>query len=371
VDVSPAVDGNDVSDAPDDGSDDADVPPGDEEGEFPAGDADETEQSADQDETIAESDTDSVAPVTEETTADAENDSTGEVTGESATSIGSEATTGTPIEAVEQDPVSAAEAVEGATSEAHEAESESVAVASATGDTTVERPVDSSPAPGAAPIGANSIADESPTEPGTESAETAARVVEEDRETTVVEESGARADVEPEAVAEDVEPELEVEDEESGDETRSMQVLEFLLSGSTYAVTIGEVGAIVEMKEITRYPRGPDAVDGVTDLRGEITAVLDPKRLLDIETDDGPSDEDYIVVLDRSEDKQKVAIRVDEVVRVETYSADRLDRNGDLQSLEVESLDANMIEGIVHKDVEAGVELVPWLNIDAIVDNVD
>jgi purine-binding chemotaxis protein CheW len=161
------------------------------------------------------------------------------------------------------------------------------------------------------------------------------------------------------------------DDDDAGSrDGNTLQVLEFALSGATYAVTIGEVGAIVEMKEITRFPRGPGGVDGVTDLRGEITAVLDPKQLLDIPTDEGPTADDYIVVLERDGEKQKVAIRVDEVVRVETYPDDRIDHNGDLQSLEVESLAENMVDGIVHKESEAGVELVPWLNIDAMVANV-
>jgi chemotaxis signal transduction protein len=164
----------------------------------------------------------------------------------------------------------------------------------------------------------------------------------------------------------------EVDDGGDRDE-ETLQVLEFALSEDPYAVTIGEVGAIVEMKQITRFPRGPDAVDGVTDLRGEITAVLDPKRLLDIETDDGPSTEDYIVVLDRTGDKQKVAVRVDDVIRVQRYAESDVDRNGDLETLETDSLDAEMIDGVLYKDDDGNeaVDLVPWLNIDTIVDNVD
>jgi len=165
----------------------------------------------------------------------------------------------------------------------------------------------------------------------------------------------------------------EVDDGDDREEEETLQVLEFVLSGDPYAVTIGEVGAIVEMKQITRFPRGPDAVDGVTDLRGEITAVLDPKRLLDVEIDDGPSTEDYIVVLDRTGDKQKVAIRVDDVIRVQRYAESDVDRNGDLDTLETDSLDAEMIDGVLHKDADGNeaVDLVPWLNIDTIVDNVD
>jgi hypothetical protein len=30
-----------------------------------------------------------------------------------------------------------------------------------------------------------------------------------------------------------------------------------------------------------------------------------------------------------------------------------------------------MIDGIIHKEGDVGVELVPWLNIEAIVDNVE
>lgn len=176
-------------------------------------------------------------------------------------------------------------------------------------------------------------------------------------------------ETQPEAAEE---PGEETEEGDDRDE-ETLQVLEFVLSEDPYAVTIGEVGAIVEMKQITRFPRGPDAVDGVTDLRGEITAVLDPKRLLDIETDDGPSTEDYIVVLDRTGDKQKVAVRVDDVIRVQRYAESDVDRNGDLETLETDSLDAEMIDGVLYKDADGNeaVDLVPWLNIDTIVDNVD
>jgi hypothetical protein len=30
-----------------------------------------------------------------------------------------------------------------------------------------------------------------------------------------------------------------------------------------------------------------------------------------------------------------------------------------------------MVDGIIHKDIEDGIELVPWLNIDAIVEGVE
>jgi purine-binding chemotaxis protein CheW len=191
--------------------------------------------------------------------------------------------------------------------------------------------------------------------------------------TTEAETAGGAVADEPtasEATAEAVEDD-DGDEATGGRDESTLQVLEFVLTGATYAVTIGEVGAIVEMKDITRFPRGPGPVDGVTDLRGEITAVLDPKRLLDVETNGGPSRDDYIVVLDRTEDKQKVAIRVDDVVRVEKYVEHRIDRNGDLSRLEVDSLEANMVDGIIHKDIEDGIELVPWLNIDAIVEGVE
>ncbi|WP_255767467.1 chemotaxis protein CheW [Haladaptatus halobius] len=40
--------------------------------------------------------------------------------------------------------------------------------------------------------------------------------------------------------------------------------------------------SIVEVKKGTRIPRTPDSIEGVMDLRGETTAIIDPKKFLSV-----------------------------------------------------------------------------------------
>jgi len=60
------------------------------------------------------------------------------------------------------------------------------------------------------------------------------------------------------------------------------QVLEFKLGTETYCVDIDYVTEIVDAGELTELPNAPNYVDGVMDLRGRTTAIVDPKEIFDI-----------------------------------------------------------------------------------------
>lgn len=154
-------------------------------------------------------------------------------------------------------------------------------------------------------------------------------------------------------------------------------VVEFALGGERCAIDIATVDSIVEPKQVTRVPRAPDAVDGVMDLRGETTAVVDPRAFLSIE---GRTGEQNILVLDRADDKQKIGIRVDEVTEVATYRDDQVDRNGDLAGIQSHAIETELVRGVIRKplvDDEAesdevdDVQLLLWLDIDHLIDAVD
>ncbi|MFB6112550.1 MAG: chemotaxis protein CheW [Halodesulfurarchaeum sp.] len=152
-------------------------------------------------------------------------------------------------------------------------------------------------------------------------------------------------------------------------------VVEFHLGTERCAIDTTAVDGIVEMKQITRVPRAPDAVDGVMDLRGETTAVVNPKSFLSVGE---RTAEQNVLVLDREEDKQKIGIRVDGVCEVTSYSESRLDPSAQLGELDSRAVEDDLVKGIIRKpvgdvdddDTPDEVTLVLWLSIERLVSRI-
>lgn len=154
------------------------------------------------------------------------------------------------------------------------------------------------------------------------------------------------------------------------DSESTIQMLEFYLNENRYAIEIDRISAIVEMKDITRFPRGPTAIDGVTDLRGEITGVLDPTTMLDVEHNE-LSDNQYIVVLERDDDKQKLGVRVTDVSQAVTYHDSQIDETGSVMDAAGDH-QHECVRGIIKKqDDDDRTTLVAWLDIDELIANID
>lgn len=154
------------------------------------------------------------------------------------------------------------------------------------------------------------------------------------------------------------------------DSESTIQMLEFYLNENRYAIEIDRISAIVEMKDITRFPRGPTAIDGVTDLRGEITGVLDPTTMLDVEHNE-LSDDQYIVVLERDDDKQKLGVRVTDVSQAVTYHDSQIDETGSVMDAAGDH-QHECVRGIIKKqDDDDRTTLVAWLDIDELIANID
>ncbi|MBX0294738.1 chemotaxis protein CheW [Haloarcula nitratireducens] len=84
-------------------------------------------------------------------------------------------------------------------------------------------------------------------------------------------------------------------EEEGGQKEEMVRVLEFALGEEHYCLDIEYVEEIVKRDAVTRVPNTPDYVEGVVDLRGQITTILDPKRMMDIDAD---GEKNLIVVFD-------------------------------------------------------------------------
>ncbi|WP_222919430.1 chemotaxis protein CheW [Natrinema sp. SYSU A 869] len=110
-------------------------------------------------------------------------------------------------------------------------------------------------------------------------------------------------------------------DSDTGDGEDEL-LLQFLFVGlgeHRLALPVDAVRTITEPPaELTRVPRSPPAIEGLMDLRGEITAVIDPR--VHFPVTESRTGRERLLVLDRASDQQSVAIRVDEVMGVESLS---------------------------------------------------
>lgn len=121
--------------------------------------------------------------------------------------------------------------------------------------------------------------------------------------------------------------------------------------------------------DVTDVPRSPAAVEGVTDLRGEVTAVIDPRVYFP--TDVEPADAQRLLVLDRPDDDQPAALRVDTVHQVESVpesdvlSAADVD-DADLRELAIpeNALEHPLLCAIVRKEERVGVGVEDVLPTD-------
>jgi purine-binding chemotaxis protein CheW len=132
------------------------------------------------------------------------------------------------------------------------------------------------------------------------------------------------------------------------------QVLEFELGEETYCVSIDYVTEIVDVGELTAVPNAPRHVEGVMDLRGRTTSIINPKVVFDITSDRAPQ---RIIVFDPeiSEEEGAIGWLVDEVDQVSTLDPENVDQSPG-------SKQAESIEGIVKRD--AGFMI--WVNPTAI-----
>jgi len=132
------------------------------------------------------------------------------------------------------------------------------------------------------------------------------------------------------------------------------QVLEFQLGDETYCVSIDHVTEIVDVGELTTVPNAPPHVEGVMDLRGRTTSIVNPKVVFDIDGGE-PS---RIIVFDpevAGDEHGAVGWLVDEVDQVSQVDPANVDQSPTTEG-------ANSVRGVVKRDNG----FVIWVNPDAI-----
>jgi len=91
----------------------------------------------------------------------------------------------------------------------------------------------------------------------------------------------------------------------------AVQLVNFRLREEEFGVDIGSVREITKVGDITHIPEGPAFIQGVTNLRGQIIAVIDLAKQFGLSSQEELSDSARIVVTEVN--GQTVGMLVDEV----------------------------------------------------------
>lgn len=165
--------------------------------------------------------------------------------------------------------------------------------------------------------------------------------------------------------------ETEVSDESEREEREQFVV--FGLGEEEYALHVNAVRQLVDVGDRTRVPRTSEAIDGITDLRGEITAVIDPRVLFGLPSSEVPVELQELVVFATGPDQGNAGIRVDEVLGVETIPVSRVvldpaDVETDAEAA-ADQLSDPLVAGLLREHVEGDVyDYVPVVDVDAMLE---
>lgn len=130
------------------------------------------------------------------------------------------------------------------------------------------------------------------------------------------------------------------------DETKAVeeiQLVVFSLGREEFAVEVTQVREIIRMEEITRMPKSPYFVEGIINLRGQIIAVIDLAKRLNIEPGER-STETRIIVVEAGD--VRVGMIVDSVSEVLRIGADAVEPSPTMAT----DVSAAFLRGVVKHD---------------------
>lgn len=169
-------------------------------------------------------------------------------------------------------------------------------------------------------------------------------------------------DVESELLGDEGDEPLDIEEVQE-EETERITV--FDLGGELYGAPVMEVEEVIKTTPITRVPRTAPAVDGVIDIRGNITAVINPWVHLTLPREPADWDDQFVVSFQTGDEQQPVAVRIDRIVGVEPIPVGDIDRD---DPEDAPNGDNPLIEGVARRvrDDEV-VERIGLIDIDTLI----
>lgn len=121
---------------------------------------------------------------------------------------------------------------------------------------------------------------------------------------------------------------------------RATQVIVFRLGDERYGVEISQVREIIRPTQITRIPNAPDFVEGVINLRGQITTIVNLRKRFGMEAKPIDNDTRIIVV---EHDNAVIGMMVDSVNEVKYLSEKEIES---LPSIITSRSEAKFLKGI-------------------------
>lgn len=107
---------------------------------------------------------------------------------------------------------------------------------------------------------------------------------------------------------------------EKSERTKSdeeIQLVSFKIGKETFAVYVSQVREIGRVEEITQVPNMPDFIEGVMDLRGQITTVIDLRRRFGITEKQERTDLSRIIVAEIDNNQMGIIVdSVQDVIRI-------------------------------------------------------
>jgi len=134
------------------------------------------------------------------------------------------------------------------------------------------------------------------------------------------------------------------------------QYVIFKLAGEDYGVDIMNVKEICEYKQSIKVPKAPDFVDGIINLRGDITPIINLKKRFQLE-DRGITSDTRIIVINIK--NKQVGFIVDEASQVLRISEENIEPAPEL----VVGIDKKYIEGVGKLDEQ----IIIILNLEHIL----
>jgi purine-binding chemotaxis protein CheW len=101
-----------------------------------------------------------------------------------------------------------------------------------------------------------------------------------------------------------------------------IQLVSFKLGPETFAVNVEQVREIGKVESITRVPKMPNFIEGVMNLRGQITTIIDLRRRFGITGDEGRTSQSRVIVAEIGD--IQIGIIVDSVQDVITVPSKSL-----------------------------------------------
>ncbi len=129
------------------------------------------------------------------------------------------------------------------------------------------------------------------------------------------------------------------------------------------AFDVSCIESIRPLEEVTRVPRSPEWITGITNLRGHIYSVTDLQNFLHLNGTQAQNKSQGEILVARSE-KMRLALRVDEVRSVEMIQQGRLQPASET----IQGVKPEFIQGVI-EDYEMNGERVPVLvlNMEALL----